>query len=97
MSFIFNRRHLINNGMISIIITSQKFNFVPTVIRSNITFLITFKLNKSDFKTIEDSIIYNDVNFDDITSYVFKNNNNNFLMYRIDIDQFYINFDKLNI
>lgn len=41
MDFIFNRRHLLKNGMISIILTSQKYSFVPTCIRSNITLLMT--------------------------------------------------------
>lgn len=96
LDFIFNRRHLLNNGMISIILTSQKYNCVPTPIRSNITMFITFKLNNIDWKHIKDEIIFSDLNFDDILNYTFTDDKQ-FLIYRLDNNQFYKNFDKFNI
>lgn len=98
MTFIFNRRHLLNNGMISILITTQKYRMAPTVIRSNIVFLISFKLNKIDNKIIKDELIYSDVNFDHILNFVFSDEDkDNFLIYRLDNDHFYKKFDKINL
>lgn len=97
MSFIFNRRHLLDNGMISILITTQKYRYAPTVIRSNITFIILFKLNKMDNFAIRDELVYSDLDFGDILAYVFDGNPDSFLFYRIDTDTFYKKFDKLNL
>lgn len=94
MDFIFNRRHLIVNGMISIIITSQKYKRIPSTIRSNITLLIAFKLNKIDWKMIKDEIIFSDADFDDVLKFVFTEKRS-FMVYRIDTDEFFKNFDKL--
>ena len=96
MDLIFNRRHLLVNGMISILITSQKYKFIPSAIRSNITLLITFKLNNMDWKHINEEIIFSDANMDDILNFVFTDEHS-FLIYRIDINVFYKNFDKMLI
>jgi hypothetical protein len=108
MDFIFNRRHLLLNGMISILISilflmaaSQKYNYIPTTIRSNLTILIAFKLNQSDWKLVKNEVIFSDVNFKDVLNYIFNNKNDeknyNFMIYRIDNNVFYKNFDKLII
>lgn len=98
MDFIFNRRHLIPNGMISILLTSQKYKFVPTSIRSNITMLIAFKLNKIDWKHIKEEIIFSDASFEDVKNYVFGGGDeHNFIVYRVDTNTFFKNFDKLII
>jgi Cdc6-like AAA superfamily ATPase len=96
MEFIFNRRHKLNNGMISILMTSQKYNFIPTAIRSNLTLLISFKLNNRDWKLIKDEIIFMDANFDDVLNYVFDSDDA-FFVYRIDKNIFFKKFDKLAI
>ena len=83
--------------MISILITTQKYRFTPTIIRSNISFLITFKLNKLDVKIIEEELIYSDVNFNDLFNYVFDGDPDNFLIYRLDNDKFYKKFNLINI
>ena len=46
---IFNRRHLIANGCISIVLLSQKYMRIPTSIRSNANWMILFRLNPKDF------------------------------------------------
>jgi hypothetical protein len=83
--------------MISIIITSQKFTFVPTAIRSNLSVLITFKLNRNDLEQIDKQVIFSDTPFWDVTSFVWKVDKNAFLVYRIDTDTYFKNFDKLII
>lgn len=97
LDFIFNRRHILENGMISILITSQKYKMIPTTIRSNITLLFAFKLNNMDWKQIKEELIFSDTNFDDIINYVFKDDSHAFLLYRIDTDGYYKNFDKILI
>ena len=96
MSFIFNRRHLLKNGMISIILTTQKYIFTPTAIRSNITFLISFKLNKIDWKHIEKEVIFHDSKFKDVLNFVFDEPDS-FFIYRIDTNIYYKKFDKINL
>lgn len=97
-NFIFNRRHLIPNGMVSVIITSQKYNFIPSSIRSNVNLFISFRLNNIDWKTVEDEIIFGDDNFDNITNYVFnigEDSSPKFLIYRTDNNKYFKNFDKI--
>jgi hypothetical protein len=78
----FNRRHLIKNGMISILITSQKFNLLPTPMRSNLTLLITYALNDIDWSIIEQQIIREDSKiFRDIIKTIFKKKDD-FMIYR---------------
>lgn len=47
-----NRRHLIHNGMVSIIILSQKYSLVPSRIRSNCNWMICFRLNPKDVEFV---------------------------------------------
>ena len=57
MKLIFNRRHLIPKGTVSIILTSQKYMVCPTRIRSCLSALILFKLNPSDWKKVREECI----------------------------------------
>lgn len=103
MDFIFNRRHILHNGMISIIITSQKYKRVPTVIRSNITFIIFFRLNNMDLKQIKEELAFSGDIFDNVNNLIFskqnedETNNNNFMVYRIDNNVYFKNFNKILI
>jgi len=45
-SLFYNRRHLVTNGCISIIMTSQKFTVTPPQIRPCINTLVIFQLNQ---------------------------------------------------
>ena len=98
-SFIFNRRHLLKNGMISIIITSQKYNLLPTSIRSNIDLFFMFKLNNIDISILKKEIIFDIDLFDKALYETFynnnNNNNNNFLYIRLDKNLYFKNFDLL--
>ena len=97
MDFIFNRRHLLKNGMISIILTSQKYSFVPTCIRSNITMLMTFMLNNIDFEKIKKEVIFEEDSFKYAKNIIFKKDktNKNFMYYRIDNDTYFKNFNQI--
>lgn len=56
-SFIFNRRHLLWDGVISLIITSQKYTMVPARYRSCFTNLYLFSLSPFDMQKIFDESI----------------------------------------
>ena len=49
---IFNRRHLMVCGTVSIIIVSQKYSMIPSRIRSNANWMILFKLNPMDAESV---------------------------------------------
>jgi len=56
-SFIFNRRHLLNNGIISVVITTQKYTMLPARFRSNANKVTFFQLNKNDLKLIWEELL----------------------------------------
>lgn len=97
LQFIFNRRHLLKKGMISIILTSQKYNYIPTVVRSNITFLFMFKLNNIDLVNIERDLIFDPNEFRYALNMVFKkdDDSHNFLYIRFDKNKYFSNFDLI--
>ena len=49
---VMNRRHLILNGTVSIVIVSQKYTLIPSRVRSSASWLILFALNPIDFETV---------------------------------------------
>ncbi len=53
---LYNRRHLIQGCCISFIITTQKYTSVPTWMRVVCNQLITFKINRSEIKTLGNEI-----------------------------------------
>lgn len=53
----FNRRHLIVNGMISLIVISQKYTMVPARLRSNMSWLVLYRLNPIDFDNVYKDVI----------------------------------------
>ena len=58
INLFFNRRHLLWNGTISLIITTQKYTMVPAKFRSCFTDLVFFNLSPFDIdKIFEDSIV----------------------------------------
>lgn len=93
-SIAFNRRHLLQNGILSIIQTTQKYNVVPTRIRSSTNILILFNCNKNEIVAIEKELIFDDVDFQSIC----KNNisDGSFLIYNINTGKFYKNFEIIN-
>ena len=58
ISLFFNRRHLLWNGNVSIMITTQKYTMIPARFRSCITDIIIFNLSPFDTKKVfEESIL----------------------------------------
>lgn len=92
--FSFNRRHLINNGMVSIIITSQKYNVLPTRYRCTADVLVLFSCAPSEVDEIQKNLIYNNVNFKDVCSLAITNDS--FLLYNIQNESFFKNFTLIN-
>lgn len=98
MDFIFNRRHLLKNGMISIILTSQKYTRIPTEIRSCINIFISFKLNNLCFKRLYEDLIFEDKDkYDLVLEEIFgkQEEKQSFMIYRLCNNTFYRNFDKI--
>lgn len=48
---VMNRRHVIFNGTVSIIMVTQKYTLIPARVRSNANWLILYQLNPLDFET----------------------------------------------
>ncbi len=53
----FNRRHLVVNGMVSIMVISQKYTMVPARLRSNMSWLVLYRLNPVDFENVYKDVI----------------------------------------
>lgn len=56
IALIFNRRHLIKNGCLSLIITTQKYLLFPSQMRSCINSVIFFQLNLNDYVCLKKDI-----------------------------------------
>lgn len=56
LKLFFNRRHIIKNGCISILMTTQKFIITPPNIRPCINSLILFQLNSSEYTSLKNDV-----------------------------------------
>lgn len=52
----YNRRHLIKNGCVSFIMTSQKFVVTPPQIRPCINIIVLFQLNSSEYSSLKKDV-----------------------------------------
>ena len=69
---VMNRRHLVLNGTVSIIIVSQKYTLIPSRVRSNANWLIVYQLNPADFEAIyRDAIVHSAAAWRGILKFVF--------------------------
>lgn len=92
-SLIFNRRHLLKNGTLSIIITSQRYIALPTNIRSNINMIICFKIPNKDFQTMYRELITIDKKtFEKMISCV---KDTTFFMTNLDSNKYFLKFDQI--
>ena len=94
-SLIFNRRHLLLNGMISILITTQKYMMLPTAIRSNITLLISYQLNNLDWDSIYQELVRIDYKVFKATLKEIFQTPTDFMLYRIDNNTFFKKFKQI--
>lgn len=69
---------------------------VPTAIRSNLTLFITYCLNNIDWELILTQIIRVDKKeFKEKIDYIFdESNSKNFMVYRVDTNKFFKNFES---
>lgn len=49
---VMNRRHLIPNGTISIMMVAQKYTLIPARVRSNANWTVLFNVNPLDFELV---------------------------------------------
>lgn len=102
LAFIFNRRHLLNidgkdRGSVSIIITTQKFNKLSTSIRACLNCIIFFKLNPIDYAKLYEDVIYSEkTEFESVIKLLDDYEYSNFLIYRVDINKYFLNFEPIN-
>ncbi len=87
-SLFYNRRHLIKNGCISIIMTSQKFTVTPPQIRPCVNIVITFQLNQSEYSGLKKDIC-SWIDLKNISSLL--KNNFDFLFINIENGSTYLN------
>ena len=93
MALIYNRRHLVKNSTISIIITSQRYMTIPPIIRSCITVVILFQLTRRDMEKIWDEHInLSKKNFFRLVSFDSKNS---FALCNLNDNKFFLNFDQV--
>lgn len=52
-----NRRHLLANGTISIVLASQKYTLIPSRLRTNANQVIAFRLNPKDMEKLKEDQI----------------------------------------
>jgi hypothetical protein len=70
---VMNRRHIIFNGTISIIVVTQKYTLIPARVRSNASWLILYQLNPVDFETAyRDAVTLLPEKWRDVLSFTFN-------------------------
>ena len=92
MKLIFNRRHIIGDCTVSYIITSQKYIVCPPRLRSCISSIIFFKVQKSDLKKIVEECVYQElskINYIQLLKHLLDHN---FCYIRMDNSKIYLNF-----
>ena len=74
-ALVMNRRHLVFNGTVSIIMVTQKYTLIPARIRSNANWMILFQLNPLDFESVYRDVVVEDrKTWQSILSFVFGRN-----------------------
>lgn len=48
----YNRRHLLTNGCVNIIVTAQKWNMLPVYVRSGFNMFFIYPLSKQQSETL---------------------------------------------
>ena len=77
--------------MVSIIVTSQKYNTIPTPLRRLCNVVITFKLSPHDFKTMTDELVYDSFDFNKTGKLVFGEGKH-FFIYNIEKELLFSEF-----
>jgi hypothetical protein len=104
-SLIFNRRHKIVNGTVSILMVAQKYSMIPSRLRSNSNWIEVFKLNPADFQFVyKDAVTLPMGAWEDLLEMAFGTDNSeetknekkfNHLGIQVERDAFYLNFNRI--
>ena len=95
MKLVFNRRHILNDSTISYIITTQKYMVCPARLRSCISCIMFFQVQKADFKKIMDEVVFQEIDKYTYTRICKHLIDHNFCYIRLDNSKIYLNFEKL--
>jgi hypothetical protein len=67
-----NRRHIIHNGTVNIMMITQKFSLIPAHVRTNCNWFVLFKMTPMDSdKVFQDVITVSGKSWKNILNYVF--------------------------
>ena len=89
----FNRRHIVKNATISLIITSQRYMSIPSSIRSCINILVVFQLTRKDILKIwEEHINLSKKTFISLLSFDDKCS---FAVCNLQDNKFFLKFDQV--
>lgn len=84
----FNRRHLVANGTISIILVSQKFTSIPQKIRTNSNWFILFRLNPVEFENVwKDAIVLSRDHWSKLIEDVFGTEEEDIALSKLSVDE----------
>ncbi len=95
LAMFFNRRHWLRNGWISILITTQKYVLLPPSLRSVLTSVYVFKPNYLDWDRIKrETNVTSNKRIDTLAQIAYKEKHN-FIYFRLDTNQVFLNFDQV--
>lgn len=57
LNLLFNRRHIIKNGLLSFIFITQRYLIIPTNLRTCISVILFFRLTEKDYKQLKSDLI----------------------------------------
>lgn len=84
----FNRRNIVANGTISIMVVTQKFTSLPQKIRSNSNWLILFRLNPVEFEAVwKDAVILSRDNWSKMLGEVFGTEEDDIALSNLPMDE----------
>jgi hypothetical protein len=91
VSLFYNRRHLLKYGMVSLIVTTQKYNMLPTTFRVTMNCIAIFNTARNEIEKIEKELITNDLDLHYLASRVISDDS--FLLLNLKDSKYYKNFN----
>jgi hypothetical protein len=95
MKLVFNRRHIVDGCTVSYLITTQKYMVCPSRLRSCLSSIYFFKVQKADFKRVIEECVFEDLTRYHYLKIVKHLVDHNFCYIRLDNSNIYLNFDPL--
>lgn len=98
MDLFFNRRHILPEpGVVSFLVTSQKYKTIPFNLRSVLTGVISWKPQRNDWRHIKEECIMGEMDNPMIERIIFKHwgeDPHNFVYFKLDNNQIILNWEK---